>query len=509
MRGVIRGTRRTATLTALAAGLLAAALIILAAAGVLRPSAAHADDATLPATVAANPISPPLPSGFLGLSIEYRGLNDYTGRDPRAVNPVLIQLLRNLTPDQAPVLRIGGDSTDATWWPMRGVIPPGGINYALSKGWMRSTQALAAAVGAKLILGINLASGRPALGSAEARALLQGIGRRYISAFELGNEPDIYGVFAWYKDRRGRVVYSRPRSYGLSGLIRDVSHLRAAMPSVPLAGPAFSSLAWAPGLGTFITSERRLSTVTLHRYPLRGCTSLPTATGYPSIPNLLSDSSSAGLAQAIAPSVAVAHEHGLPFRLDELNSASCSGRFGLSDTFASSLWMLDTLFNLAAEGVDGVNIHTLPGAAYAPFSFSQQNGTWQGTVHPVYYGALMFADAFPPGARLLGVSAPSGPVKVWATQSGAETHVVLINKDPSTPVQVQLQLPGNPTPAVAEALTAPSLSATSGVSLGGQSFDTPTTTGQLDGTQVQTPVVPVLGTYTVELPAASAVMLTR
>ena len=28
---------------------------------------------------------------------------------------------------------------------------------------------------------------------------------------------------------------------------------------------------------------------------------------------------------------------------------------------------------------------------------------------------LMFAQAFPPGARLLPVTAPSGPVKVWAT----------------------------------------------------------------------------------------------
>ncbi len=506
---VNRGTGRIATVTALAIGLPAAALLILAAAGALRTAPARADDATLSVQITDTPTSGAMPPGFLGVSIEYRGLHVYTGRDPRAVNPVLIQLLRNLAPGQAPVLRIGGDSTDATWWPMRGVIPPGGINYGLTKGWMRTTQALAASLSAHLILGINMAAGRPALAAAEARALLQGIGRRYISAFELGNEPDIYNIFAWYRDRRGRVVYSRPRSYRLSGLIRDFSHLRAALPKVPLAGPAFSSLAWAPGLSTFIASEQRLSTVTLHRYPLRGCTALPTATGYPSIPNLLADSSSAGLAAAIAPSVAVAHQHGLPFRLDELNSASCSGRKGVSDTFAAALWMLDTLFNLAAQGVNGVNIHTLPGAAYEPFTFSQHGRTWQAFVHPSYYGALMFAQAFPPGARLLGTSAPSGPVKVWATQSGSQTRVVLINKDPSTPVQVQLQLPGNATPAVAQSLLAPSLAATSGVTYGGQTFDPLTTTGQLGGAPITAPIAPVLGTYTVELPAASALLLTR
>ncbi len=57
----------------------------------------------------------------------------YTGRNPRAVNPVLVQLLRQLCPGQTPVLRIGGDSTDATWWPMRGVIPPGGVTYSLTE----------------------------------------------------------------------------------------------------------------------------------------------------------------------------------------------------------------------------------------------------------------------------------------------------------------------------------------------------------------------------------------
>jgi hypothetical protein len=181
----------------------------------------------------------------------------------------------------------------------------------------------------------------------------------------------------------------------------------------------------------------------------------------------------------------------------------------VSDTFASSLWMLDTLFNLAAEGVDGVNIHTLPGSAYEPATFSRQNGAWQAFVHPDYYGALMFAQAFPPGAQLLSVVAPAGSVKIWAVQAGAQTRVVLINKDPSTPAQVQLQLPGDATPAMARSLTAPSPSATSGVSLGGQSFGQLTTTGQLGGTPTVTEVDPVAGTYTVQLPAASAMLLTR
>ena len=105
----------------------------------------------------------------------------------------------------------------------------------------------------------------------------------------------------------------------------------------------------------------------------------------------------------------VAHAHQLPFRVAEMNSASCQGAGGVSDTFASALWALDTMFNMAAVGVDGVNFHMLPGLALRAVHVSHDAaGNWQAFVHPEYYGLLMFAQAFPPGARLLPVTAPAG-----------------------------------------------------------------------------------------------------
>src|SRR5205823_15093451 len=165
------------------------------------------------ATVAATPTGRSVPSGFLGLSMEYKAIHQYAGRHPRAVDPALLGLIRGLAPGQPPLLRIGGDSADWTWWPVRGVIPRGGLSYALTKGWMRTPRALAADLGARLITGVNLAGNRPALAAAESRALLHGIGRRYLQAWEIGNEPDLYGVFAWYRDRLGHVVLARSRRY--------------------------------------------------------------------------------------------------------------------------------------------------------------------------------------------------------------------------------------------------------------------------------------------------------
>jgi hypothetical protein len=506
-----RVPRRAARILALAA-LAAALLVSWQTPGLANDGGQTADAASTPslvdASVGSSPFGQTMPSGFVGLSIEYKAVHQYTGRNPLEVNPVLIQLIRNLGP--SPRLRIGGDSADWTWWPVRGVIPRGGLSYALNKGWLRTTRALAADVRAKLILGINLASGRPSLAAAEAHSLIQGIGRRNISALEIGNEPNLYGVFSWYRDRLGHVVHARSRRYNMKAFTEDYSRLEAALPQLPLVGPSFSALTWMPGLTGFLKTEKRVRTVTIHGYPLHNSTTDVTNETYPTIPNLLADSSSAGIAQGVAPYVAIAHKRKLGFRVDEMNSVSGSGRAGVSDTFASALWMLDTLFNLAGVGVQGVNVHTLPNAAYQPFSFSQSGGKWQAAVTPEYYGMLMFAYAFPPGARLLPVTVPGGPVKVWATLgTDGKTRVALINKDATTPVVVELKLPGASTPGTLGRLTAPAIDATSGVTLDGQTFGVETQTGSLAGATQTATVNGSLGTYTVELPAGSAALLTR
>jgi hypothetical protein len=489
-----------------------ACIALVAALGIAlcAPLAARAD--VLNAAVSSSPSGQAMPSGFVGVSFEYEAMHQYTGRDPLAVDPVLVGLLRGMAPGQSPVIRIGGDSTDASWWPIRGMIPPGGLSYQITKGWLRTTQALAADLNAKLILGINLAANRPAIAAAEGRALVEGIGRRYISALEIGNEPDLYNAFIWYRDRRGHLYKARRSKYDLSAYTKQFTQWSKALPNVPLAGPAASGPSWMGGLGKFISSEskHRLGLVTYHRYPLRACITDSATPGFASIPNLLADSSSSGLAKGVAPYVKVAHQHKLPFRIGEMNSASCKGASGVSDTFASALWVLDTLFNFASVGVDGVKLHMLPGSAYELFTPSQTStGTWQAFVHPEYYGLLMFAQAFPPGARLLPVTAPSGPVKVWATRgTDGTTRVVAINQDTLNPHTVSVQVPGTAVPGSVETLQAPSINATSGVTLGGQSFGLETTTGTLPGPPATATVAPALGSYSLNVPAGSAELLT-
>jgi hypothetical protein len=473
----------------------------------LGSSAAYADQA-ISATVGSTPSSYVMSPGFVGTSLEYSALHLYTGRNPAAINPVLIRLLRGLAPGQAPVLRIGGDSEDRTWWPIRGTLPPAGVDYKLTPSWIQTTKALASHLGAHLIMGLNLAGGRPAIAATEARVLFKGIGPKYVSDFEIGNEPDVYHFFSWYVDRHGRVVYARPANWNTLAFAAQYAQWRAAIPPVPLAGPSFAELNWVNFMGAFLRSEPGLKLATFHRYPLRAGVTDPKSPIYASIPNLMNDQNSAGLAQGIVPAVSAAHAAGIPFRLAEMNSASNRGQAGVSDTFASALWFLDTFFNLANVGVDGVNVHSLPFAPYELFTFTNPNHVWQAFVHPDYYGMLMFAQAFPPGARLLPVSAPNTPLKVWATQApDGHTRVELINKDTTNAYQVQVQVP-NASMATLEYLQAPTIDSKSGVTLGGQSFGNETTSGSLPPPRTL-PAISVGGVYSINVPVASAVLLTQ
>jgi Glycosyl hydrolase family 79 C-terminal beta domain len=452
----------------------------------------------------------PVPPAFVGLSIETTALEAYAGRDPSAIDPVFEQLVRNLAPGQQPVLRIGGDSTDRTWWPVPGISRPPGAVYSLNNRWAGVARALADGLGARLIIGINLEADSPTLAAAEARSLIAGIGRRRIEALEIGNEPELYSSFPWYRKPDGTAVPGRPPGYDFSAFTGDFSRVAAALPPVPLAGPAIGSFSWIDDLPRFVAAEPRLAVLTFHRYALKVCAPRDSSK-YPTVGNLLSDSASAGLADSVAPFLAVARARGLTVRIDELNAvASCGLPAPLSTTFAPSLWALDTLFQLARVGVDGVNIHTWPGNNHHLFTFQRVRGKWQAFVEPEYYGVLMFVQAAPPGARLLKLAGlPPGPVRAYATLApDRRIRVVLINQDINHVRLLAVRLSGPGRVATLERLQAPSVDASTGVTLGGQSFGPETRTGLLAGPERDLVVAPTAGRYVVRLPPASAAMLT-
>jgi hypothetical protein len=205
--------------------------------------------------------------------------------------------------------------------------------------------------------------------------------------------------------------------------------------------------------------------VTAHRYPLSQCSS-PFSPRYPTIPRVLSERASAGMARSVRPAVVLAHRAGLKFRLTEMNSVTCGGAPGVSNTFATALWAPDALFELLRARVDGVNIHVRPDAFNAPFPLAGDRVQ----IRPLFYGMVMFARALGPRARLLPahVTRHRGVhVKVWAVRvAGRAVRVLVINKG-SQAANVDLRLPVRGA-ATVERLSAPSVAARTGVTLAGQ-----------------------------------------
>jgi hypothetical protein len=488
------------SLARLALALVVAATVLAGCGSTAKPPAKP----TFAVTGAA--VGDPVPSGFVGLSIEIKALQEYAGSDPTAVNPVLLHLIEDIAPEQSPVLRLGGDSTDWSWWPVARVPRPPGVRFTLTQNWMDVAHALATAVRGRLILGVDLEADNRAIAAAEAQAMVQRIGRSSVDALELGNEPELYGSFGWYRSASGRPVPGRSRDYDPAAFTRDFSTFAPQLPDVRLAGPSSGAPKWLAHLDDFLNAEPKVRLVTVHAYPLKHCRKTTVVT----IPELLAEQSSHGLAASVAPYVAAATAHHDPLRIDEMNGISCGGTRGVSDSFASALWMLDTLFEMARAGVAGVNVQTVPNSIQEVIGPQQDSTGWHMRVHPEYYGMMMFAQAAPAGARLLklGTATPIG-VKVWATRAiDGVIHVVVINKGLARSQSLRLRVAGAHGRAEVEQLRAPSAQATGGVTLGGQTFGAVTSTGVLAGPAAHRTVAASGGGYPVTVPAASATMLT-
>jgi hypothetical protein len=172
---------------------------------------------------------------------------------------------------------------------------------------------------------------------------------------------------------------------------------------------------------------------------------------------------------------------------------------------------MDALFNVAAEDVDGVNLHSFPNSVNGLFDFAHTHGRWRTKVHPLYYGALMFARAAPTGSRPVRVFGSAGTnLRAWATLGADHSvRVLLINDDLSNRAVAVVHAPigfGSRDGSV-QRLLAPSAYATGGVSIGGRSFGAVATSGLLRPPVLRT-ARPRSGAYTIALGPASAALLT-
>jgi hypothetical protein len=393
-------------------------------------------------------------SGFAGLSYEKATLYEplFT-----ASNSNLIGLFKRLGPS---VLRVGGNSVDRNVW------TPGGAGQTAGQIAPSDVAALAAfvkAAGWQCLYGINLggsATGAttPALAAAEVAYAVQQFGSSLLG-IEIGNECDLYGNAGNYYAGN----WSLSKFLTLWGQYRTA--ILATTPGTMITGPADagSESSWTVPFGQSVT-RNEITLLTQHYYRANGA--LPTSTeAY-----LITPDSS--LVNDLATLKAGAAGIGIPFRMAECNSFYNGGASGVSDSYASSLWVIDYLFNCVQGGAVGVNFHGGGnGKGYTPIADSS------GVVveaRPEFYGMLLFTLAGLGTLYQTQVSAGSLNVTAYAVKTATGLNIVAVNKDSTQNLQAVLSLPQTATTASLLALTqlssgasGPNLNATSGVTIQG------------------------------------------
>ncbi len=349
-RGRRRGEHGQHAVAWLAALLVIGGLIAApSGSATVRASAASASTISVTGTT----IDRPIPSGFVGLGLEFRTVNAYAGNNARSLDPVFVQLGRTS-------LRASADPPDRRDQHRSKLVadegrPPVARDHVQHHPQLdRVLRSLATATNARLLLGINLEDNSTSVAPAEVQRAAVGDRVTADLRLELGNEPELYTVIAWYREgrpgppvvsrKKGTPVFSRPKGYNVHNFTRDFSRFRRALPHQPLAGPATGNFAWLTDLPQFLvgTSRAALGDVpSLRTQPVR---TRPIAE-LSERPAPARRSLRVASCKGIGKYVAIAHNHHAGFLIDEMNSVTCNGRPGVSNAFASALWAVDALFH--------------------------------------------------------------------------------------------------------------------------------------------------------------------
>jgi hypothetical protein len=390
------------------------------------------------------------------------------GNSTNGINYAYRQLVANLTNDGSPfMVRVGGGTTDTSAEPNANTVAP----FA----------ELANAQGVHFTLGVNLGANNVQLAVDQATVFIKGMPPGSLDALEVGNEPDAYAANGF-----------RPSTYNSTNYINDFTNWSSSIlnaeaslgTNVRMMGAAWGSTnTFMDNVAAYEQNEsQNVNLITQHVYGGYTESGQSFADDY-----LLTPSVAAKVPSTLQPYVSPIHGLNQKFRIAEMNSIDNGGIAGISDAFGSALWSIDTMFEYANAGLDGVNWHGTSGCTYCAFTFAPHNVGGNNYIYPLqhvaplYYGMLFFHQAAGNGAHLLPVTLNSSGgtvpnIKIWSTiDSNNTVRVAIINKDKTFAGTVAVSLAGHGSAQVTR-LVAPSYTATSGVSIGGQTFD-----GSIDG----------------------------
>ncbi len=399
-------------------------LSTLLTAALLAASHATAETQPVTVTVADDGAGAELAPRFIGLSYEMSMLLPKEGRyyfDPK--DQALLNTFKTLNVKS---LRVGANAVDD---PRIAIPQEKDIDVFFS---------FARAAGVQVIYSFRLKDGNPA----DSARLASYIAARYadlLECFSIGNEPDFYlKTYAEY------MAQWKP-------------HYEAILKAVPGAkfiGPSTTLGHYELEFAKEMFPRGNLLMLGNHHYFLgsgRAGETNPPATRARFLSNKRLSEYEKKYDRVAGPLAA----QGVPLRMDELNSCYNGGAKDSSDTYASTLWVLDFTHWWAARHIVGFNFHTgesvgRDGKFGAPnyAAFLRQDSGVGFSMRPLAYGLLAFnqgAQGRPLGVKIKATPKFDFNAHAYRDRAGV-VYLTLINKSYDAHAEtaaVSLQLPTN------------------------------------------------------------------
>ena len=396
----------------------------LLAAALLTTALAVAETQPVTVTVTDDGKGGELAPRFMGLSYEMSKLLPTDGRyyfDPK--DQALLNTFKTLNIKS---LRVGANAVDD---PRVAIPQEKDIDVFFS---------FARAAGVKVIYSFRLKDGNPA----DSARLASYIASRYsdlLECFSIGNEPDFYlKTYAEY------MAQWKPH----------YEAILKAVPGAKFVGPSTTLGHYELEFAKEMFPTGNLLMLGNHHYFLgsgRAGETNPPATRARFLSNKRLEEYEKKYNRVAGPLAA----QGVPLRMDELNSCYNGGAKDSSDTYASTLWVLDFTHWWAARHIVGFNFHTgesvgRDGKFGAPnyASFLRQPDGKGFNMRPLAYGLLAFhqgAQGRPIGVKIKAAPKFDFNAHAYRDRPGA-VYLTLINKsydDRAQTAEVSIQLPTN------------------------------------------------------------------
>jgi hypothetical protein len=383
----------------------------------------------------------------IGLSFELSEVCEILSLD--AQNPTRYeQFYKNLGNG---VMHVGGHSSELGVWSPYGSPYCSSSHTVVTRSMISAFFAFVARIHWQVIWGLNLIRYNPQAAANEASYVASAAGSS-LTAFNIGNEPDLYAKHGF-----------RPANWGYANYIAEWNAYYTAVHQLVPAAKFIGSDACceSPLFYNFVQDESgKIIAATHHFYAGQ----VIYGSGQNAdIPYLLSTYLEGQQAEYLSRWRAVAQQAGVPLEITESNTFSNGGIAGVSNTYAAALWATDFLCEAASLGVQSIEFQNSRQALYNAIDDN-------GNPTPLYYGLLFFhaltqSSNYTVTSVNLQTSLNVTAYKV--TDVDGKLHLIVINKDLDQNATVGIQLSASATKAQVLRLTAPSLDATSQVSLGG------------------------------------------